>query len=187
MQAILDAALSAAGLPARFGDSEPAAGAAAAAAASDAGTGIHSGELAADLDAADPLSRFRAEFLFPATEPEAVRRAPGSPCVYLCGNSLGLQPRRTRAYVEEELDKWATYGVEGHFRTERPWVTIDELCVEASARLVGALPSEVAVMNSLTVNLHLLMAGFYKPTAARFKIIIEKHAFPSDTVRWRKV
>jgi len=121
------------------------------------------------LDDLDELRVFREEFLVP-------ERAG----VYLCGNSLGLQPRGARAEVLKELDAWARFGVEGHFAGSRPWVTIDEVCVEDMASVVGALPSEVATMNSLTVNLHLMMISFYRPTAERNKILIESKAFPSD-------
>lgn len=137
--------------------------------------------VAARIDAADAGVCRRDEFLLPPTEGTARIRTPGSPSVYLCGNSLGLQPKRTRAYITEELDKWGAHGVEGHFKTARPWVTIDETVRDASAALVGAVPSEVVVMNSLTVNLHLLMVSFYVPVGPRVKILLEEHAFPSDT------
>ena len=107
--------------------------------------------------------------------------------IYLCGNSLGLQPKRLRSYVNEELDKWEIYGVEGHVKPIRPWLTVDETVNESSCRIVGGLPHEVVIMNSLTVNLHLLMVGFYQPNnpnvlpKGRYKILIEDHAFPSDT------
>lgn len=124
-------------------------------------------------DAADPLARFRAEFLFP--------RAPdGSDALYFAGHSLGLQPRKARQYVTEELDDWAKYGVEGHFTARNPWMPYHELLTPAAARLVGAEPLEVAVMNTLTVNVHLLMVSFYRPTKTRFRILIEASAFPSD-------
>lgn len=141
-------------------------------------------DFAAHLDSADELARMRDEFVFPVTGSEAKLRTAGQPVVYLCGNSLGLQPKRTRQCVMEELDKWAEYGVEGHFRTTRPWVTVDETVKEASARVVGASALEVVVMNSLTVNLHLMMVAFYRPTPARHKILIEAKAFPSDHVRY---
>src|ERR1700738_420944 len=105
------------------------------------------------LDAADPLADFRERFLLP-------RRPDGRPLVYLCGHSLGLQPRGARALVEEELDDWARLGVEGHFRGRTPWYSYHETLRDSGARLVGALPQEVVFMNSLTVNLHLLMATF---------------------------
>lgn len=135
-------------------------------------------------DAADELRSLRDEFLFPPTEEGAKIRTGDRPSVYLCGNSLGLQPRAVREELSSELDKWARYGVEGHFKSDLPWVTVDETPVEGMARVVGAKPVEVAVMNSLTVNLHLMMVPFYRPTATRHKIIIEKHAFPSD---WQAV
>ena len=128
---------------------------------------------AARLDAQDPLRAYRAEFLVPP--------APGGEdMLYFCGNSLGLQPAAARRYLEEELDDWARLGVEGHFHAKRPWMSYHEQLAESTARIVGALPSEVVTMNTLTVNLHLLMVSFYRPTPARWKIIIEEKAFPSD-------
>ena len=125
------------------------------------------------MDAEDPLSEFRDRFLIP-------RRPDGEAVVYFAGNSLGLQPKTTRAYVDAELEDWAKYGVEGHFQARHPWMPYHEFLTEQTARLVGAKPNEVVVMNSLTVNLHLMMVSFYRPTPARHKIIIEGHAFPSD-------
>lgn len=147
---------------------------------------LASGERLADPAVAKALEEAgghcqRAAFHVPPTPATAVLRTPGSPCVYLCGNSLGLQPRCTREYVLQDLDKWAEHGVEGHFTEPRPWVTIDETVRDGSAALVGALPSEVVVMNSLTANLHLLMVSFYAPSTSRWKILLEDHAFPSDT------
>lgn len=100
--------------------------------------------------------------------------------MYLCGNSLGLQPRETRAYIDAELKDWATYGVEGHFRARHPWMQYHELLTEQTAAIVGAQPEEVVVMNTLSVNLHLMMVSFYRPTSQRYRIIIEEKAFPSD-------
>ena len=122
----------------------------------------------------------RAQFCLPGTPASATARPLASPAVYLCGNSLGLQPSRTRACVLEELDMWAAHGVEGHFLGARPWVSIEDTVVPGVAALVGAAPSEVAVMGSLTANLHALMASFYVPTASRFRILTEARAFPSD-------
>ncbi|SHF53223.1 Kynureninase [Microbulbifer donghaiensis] len=130
-------------------------------------------EFARKLDREDPLARFRDEFSIPT-------QANGSPEIYLCGNSLGLQPRRARDYVNQELDKWAALGVKGHFDCDFPWMPYHEFLAEASADLVGAQTDEVVVMNSLTVNLHLMMVSFYRPTKQRYKIVIEDHAFPSD-------
>ncbi len=118
------------------------------------------------LDAEDPLAGFREEFHVPS--------------LYFCGNSLGLAPRSARAFVEEELLAWTRHGVEGHFEGKNPWMPYHRLLREPMARVVGALPSEVVVMNSLSVNLHLLMASFYRPTPDRFQILIETGAFPSD-------
>ncbi len=138
-------------------------------------------------DAADPLAPFRSEFLIPpaiaAHDPAraASAAADASPAVYLTGNSLGLQPRATRAAIQQELDDWANLGVEGHLHAKHPWLPYHEELRDDAAALVGALPREVVVMNSLTVNLHLLMAAFYRPTPTRHAIIIEDAAFPSDS------
>jgi len=110
--------------------------------------------------------------------------------IYLCGNSLGLQPKAIRQALLNELDQWAEHGVEGHFRGDLPWMHYHKFLTQQTARLVGALPHEVVVMNTLTVNLHLMMASFYRPTPTRFKIVMEAGAFPSDQyamesqVRW---
>lgn len=125
------------------------------------------------LDDADPLRRFREQFHIP-------RRADGAPVLYFCGHSLGLQPRTARALVEQELDAWARLGVEGHFEGERPWYSYHENFRDAAARLVGALPSEVVFMNSLTVNLHLMLMTFYRPTASRYRLMMDSPPFPSD-------
>ena len=124
-------------------------------------------------DAEDALSAFRKEFLFP-------KQADGTPYAYLCGNSLGLQPKNAKPYILEELEDWECFGVEGHFEARHPWLPYHEFVTDSLARLVGAKPEEVVAMNSLTVNLHLLMASFYRPTSKRFKILIEGNAFPSD-------
>ncbi len=116
---------------------------------------------------------FRERFHIP-------KMANGSDCVYLCGHSLGLQPKSTRNYVEQELQDWARLGVEAHFQARNPWMPYHEILSGPFARLVGALPIEVVAMNSLTVNLHLMMVSFYRPTAQRNKILIEANAFPSD-------
>lgn len=128
---------------------------------------------AEELDRADPLSACRDRFHVP-------RRENGEEEIYFCGNSLGLQPKSARGYVEEVLDDWARRGVRGHFEGGHPWLPYHEFAAEPLARLVGAFPIEVAAMNSLTVNLHLLLASFYRPTPARHRILIEEHAFPSD-------
>lgn len=128
---------------------------------------------ARQLDAAGPFAGSKDRFHIP-------KHTDGTDVIYLTGNSLGLQPKTTRQYIEQELDDWARLGVEGHFHARTPWMPYHETVTEMLARLVGAKPVEVVAMNSLTVNLHLLMASFYRPTAARRKIIIEKGAFPSD-------
>lgn len=127
------------------------------------------------LDGADPLGTYRDQFCIPRTPDGA------ADVVYLCGNSLGLMPKATRDAVVQELDDWARYGVEGHFHAKHPWYPAHEFCRETAARLVGARPHEVVLMNSLTVNLHLMMASFYQPTGERFKIVIEDSCFPSDS------
>ena len=100
--------------------------------------------------------------------------------MYLCGHSLGLQPMSARGYVAQELEDWELLGVEGHFRARNPWVSYNRLLTEQTARLVGALPLEVVTMNSLTVNLHLMMVSFYRPTRQRHRVVVEENAFPSD-------
>ncbi|SFK91046.1 kynureninase [Lysobacter sp. cf310] len=135
-------------------------------------TDLYSESHALALDAADPLPTLREQFLLP--------RHGGSEQAYFCGNSLGLQPRGARAHVEEVLDKWAHEAVEGHFTGQAQWMPYHELVREPLARLVGAKPSEVVAMNSLTANLHLMMVSFYRPTRERPAILIEAGAFPSD-------
>ncbi|HXA01920.1 MAG TPA: kynureninase [Cytophagaceae bacterium] len=124
------------------------------------------------LDETDPLKSFRSRFLFPKTN--------GKDAIYFCGNSLGLQPVDLRKYIEQELQDWAQLGVDGHVHAKNPWVSYHKIVTASAAKTVGALPSEVIVMNSLTVNLHLLMVSFYRPTKQRFKIIMEAGAFSSD-------
>jgi kynureninase len=133
---------------------------------------LHSEAHALALDAADPLGRYRGEFHIPQLE--------GREQLYFCGNSLGLQPKATAAAVLTELEDWAAYGVEAHFRGRNPWMPYHHLLRDPLAALVGAEPGEVVAMNSLTVNLHLLMASFYTPTTDRPAILIEAGAFPSD-------
>jgi kynureninase len=128
---------------------------------------------ALDFDEHDPLREYRSRFHIPL-------RHDGAPCIYLAGNSLGLQPKTARSYIEQELKDWETLGVEGHFRARNPWLSYHELLCAQSARIVGALPAEVVVMNTLTVNLHLMMVTFYRPTTLRHKIIVEGGLFPSD-------
>ncbi|HMW75778.1 MAG TPA: kynureninase, partial [Saprospiraceae bacterium] len=106
--------------------------------------------------------------------------AEGNEQIYLCGNSLGLQPKTTKEYIDNELEDWKNLGVEGHVHARHPWMPYHEFLTEKMARIVGALPSEVVVMNSLTVNLHLMMVSFYRPTKERYKILIEYSPFPSD-------
>lgn len=129
-------------------------------------------EFARSLDSADNLASFRSRFLFPQFE--------GNPVIYFCGNSLGLQPVKTAEFIRQELDDWHRLGVEGHMHARHPWFPYHEFLRESTARLVGGLPHEVVVMNSLTVNLHLLMVSFYRPDSKRYKIIFEKNPFPSD-------
>lgn len=127
---------------------------------------------AKELDSTDPLSPFRSQFYFP-------QRA-GKDCIYLCGNSLGLQPKTTSDFVNSELKNWQERGVEGHFTGDRPWVSYHKNSKAALAKIVGAHEHEVVAMNNLTTNLHLAMASFYKPEGKRTKILIERGAFPSD-------
>lgn len=133
---------------------------------------VNSLEFARKMDAEDPLKSFREQFHFPQHN--------GNNVVYFCGNSLGLQPKATRDYVMHELDEWARHGVEGHFLAKNPWFSYHEILTAAAADLVGAKPTEVVMMNQLTVNLHLLLVTFYRPTKQRYKILCEYKAFPSD-------
>jgi kynureninase len=125
------------------------------------------------LDDRDDLNHFRERFHIP-------KASDGHNAIYFTGNSLGLQPKTARGYVEQELDDWARLAVEGHIHAKNPWLPYHEFVTEPLARVVGAKPLEVVAMNSLTVNLHLLMVSFYQPTSERYKIAIEKGAFPSD-------
>uniref|UniRef100_UPI004049C278 kynureninase n=1 Tax=Flavobacterium sp. TaxID=239 RepID=UPI004049C278 len=127
---------------------------------------------AQNLDQQDPLKDYKNEFIFPKVNNE--------PVIYFTGNSLGLQPKRTKSYVDEVMQDWADLAVEGHFYAEKPWWDYHERFANPLSKVVGANPSEITVMNTLTVNLHLLMVSFYQPTAKRFKIICEAKAFPSD-------
>jgi kynureninase len=129
-------------------------------------------KFARELDSQDKLHKYRDEFIFPKVNDKKV--------IYFTGNSLGLQPKRTKAYVDEVMDDWANLAVEGHFYADKPWWDYHERFAKPLGKIVGALPSEVTVMNTLTVNLHLLMVSFYRPTKTRYKIICEEKAFPSD-------
>lgn len=129
-------------------------------------------EFAREMDQKDPLKSFRDKFHFP--------NFMDTDMVYFTGNSLGLQPKSVGSYIQEELDAWAKYGVEGHFLAEKPWFAYHEFLTEKAAKVVGANPEEVVVTHSLTTNLHLLMVSFFKPEGKRTKIICEAKAFPSD-------
>ena len=129
-------------------------------------------EFAQSLDAQDELRKYRDEFHFPHVN--------GKQVIYFTGNSLGLQPKRTKAYVDEVMNDWANMAVEGHFYADKPWWDYQERFAAPLSDIVGAKPSEVGVMNTLTVNLHLLMVSFYNPTPQKYKIICEEKAFPSD-------
>lgn len=138
------------------------------------GAQFQNGEaFALEMDRRDPLAHFRDRFHFPKTKS-------GADCIYLCGHSLGLQPKNAGSRVEQALRDWADFGVEGHFHANNPWMPYHRQLTQQTAALVGAEPVEVVVMNSLTVNLHLMMASFYHPTNSRHKILIERGAFPSD-------
>ena len=129
-------------------------------------------EFARELDRQDPLRSYREQFHFPQHQ--------GSDVLYFCGNSLGLQPKGVKDALLQELEHWQTYGVEGHFRGEMPWMYYHKFLSAQTARLVGAQEEEVVVMNTLTTNLHLMMVSFYQPTSDRYKIVMEAGAFPSD-------
>eukprot|EP01088_Endostelium_zonatum_P016709 TRINITY_DN4628_c1_g1_i1.p1 TRINITY_DN4628_c1_g1~~TRINITY_DN4628_c1_g1_i1.p1 ORF type:complete len:487 (-),score=80.80 TRINITY_DN4628_c1_g1_i1:42-1502(-) len=160
---------------------------------------LNDSNFASFLDSKDTLAPLRSLFHFP----QLPQQSSSQEVIYLCGNSLGLMPKSTTAFVQMELNEWAARGVEGHFehnpvdfnrldnlhqigtpttgsKPHEPWYTIDENLHEMASRVVGALPLEVCIMNSLSVNLHLMMVPFYKPTATRNKILIEEHSFPSD-------
>jgi kynureninase len=124
-------------------------------------------------DQKDPLAQYRETFHIPKNEE-------GQDWLYFTGNSLGLQPKQTKNYIQQELDDWANLGVEGHFEAKNPWMPYHEFLTETMAEIVGAKPIEVVVMNTLTTNLHLLMVSFYQPTKTKYKILIESDAFPSD-------
>ena len=130
-------------------------------------------DFALSLDAKDELRKYRDKFHIPLQKN-------GEEHIYMCGNSLGLQPKRTKEFLNQELEDWATFGVEGHFHAKNPWMPYHEFLTESYAKIVGAKPTEVVAMNTLTVNLHLMMVSFYKPTENRHKVIIEGDAFPSD-------
>ena len=129
-------------------------------------------EFAKSLDDKDSLKNFRGKFFIPQHE--------GKDCIYFTGNSLGLQAKTTSKYVQQELDDWAKLGVEGHFEAKNPWMPYHEIFPKQLSKIVGCKENEVVVMNQLTVNLHLLMVSFYRPTKQRYKIICEAKAFPSD-------
>ncbi|HNU59990.1 MAG TPA: aminotransferase class V-fold PLP-dependent enzyme, partial [Aquaticitalea sp.] len=137
---------------------------------SDYQTGL---EFAKQQDQKDILAPYRHRFHIP-------RDQSGNELVYLCGNSLGLQPKSTKEYINQELEDWANLGVEGHHEAMHPWLPYHEFLTENMAKVVGAKPIEVVVMNTLTANLHFMMVSFYKPTTTRYKILIEADAFPSD-------
>ena len=130
-------------------------------------------EYALQQDQQDELALYREQFHIPKDNS-------GNDWLYFTGNSLGLQPKTTRAYLQQELDDWAKFGVEGHFEAKNPWMPYHEFLTENMAKIVGAKPIEVVVMNTLTTNLHLLMVSFYQPTKTKYKIVIESDAFPSD-------
>src|SRR5437762_2742126 len=131
-------------------------------------------DFARQLDAEDRLRGFREKFSLPLGKD-------GKPVIYFAGNSLGPMPKSARQIVDDELENWAKLGVDAHHATGTPWYSYHETLREPTARLVGANSLEVICMNSLTVNLHLMMATFYRPTKSRFKVLMEEPAFPSDT------
>ena len=129
-------------------------------------------QFAQDLDQQDELKKYKSQFIFPQHNNKDV--------IYFTGNSLGLQPKKAKDFVDEVMNDWANLAVEGHFYAQKPWWDYHERFANPLSKIVGALPSEVTVMNTLTVNLHLLMVSFYRPTKTRYKIICEEKAFPSD-------
>lgn len=127
---------------------------------------------AREMDAADPLSSYRQKFHFPKKN--------GVDCLYLCGNSLGLEPVGVKPAMTQALDDWAALGIEGYWSASIPWVSYNEHLMKSAEHIIGAKPGEVVVMNTLTINLNLMMVSFYRPTEKRHKILIENSAFPSD-------
>ena len=130
-------------------------------------------EFASQMDTADPLAAYRDRFHIP-------KNIDGAEVIYFTGNSLGLMPKTARGFVDQELDDWQDLAVEGHLHAKHPWLPYHEFLTEKMARIIGAKPIETVVMNSLTVNLHLLLVSFLKPSGQRRKVVIEKGAFPSD-------
>ncbi len=130
-------------------------------------------DFALSLDINDGLSKYRNQFHIPLQEN-------GKECIYFCGNSLGLQPKKTKEFVDQEINDWAVLGVEGHLNAKNPWLPYHEFLSQSYANIVGSKITEVVAMNTLTVNLHLMMVSFYRPTSRRHKIVIEADAFPSD-------
>jgi len=128
---------------------------------------------AKEQDDKDLLKHFRKQFLFPKDKN-------GNDLIYLCGNSLGLQPKKTHEYIKQELNDWAKFGVEGHTKANNGWMEYHELLTKNMADIVGAKQNEIVIMNTLTVNLHLMMVSFYRPTKTKYKIVVEADAFPSD-------
>ncbi len=129
-------------------------------------------EFAKQQDNSDVLNKYRNEFYIPLIN--------GKESIYFTGNSLGLQPKSTQNYILKELENWANFGVEGHFHMKESWYAYHDFFPDKLSKILGCKPNEIVVMNQLTVNIHLLMASFYKPTEKRFKIICEAKAFPSD-------
>ena len=127
---------------------------------------------AQQLDTKDPLAKYRNEFIFPQIN--------NKNAIYFTGNSLGLQPKLAQSYVNEIMNDWGNLAVEGHFQADKPWWDYHERFAKKLSKVVGAKPKEITVMNTLTVNLHLMMVSFYRPTTKRYKIICEEKAFPSD-------
>ena len=130
-------------------------------------------DYAKQQDQNDELSHYRNQFHIPKDKY-------GNELIYMTGNSLGLQPKNTKSYINQELEDWANLGVEGHTEAKNPWLPYHEFLTQSIANVVGAKPIEVVVMNTLTANLHFMMVSFYKPTKTRYKILIESDAFPSD-------
>ncbi|MFW9984355.1 MAG: kynureninase, partial [Candidatus Odinarchaeota archaeon] len=130
-------------------------------------------DYASEMDAKDPLHQYRDQFLLPADTGK-------TPAIYFLGNSLGLQLKTARAHLESVMNGWEQWGVEAYTKGDRPWVSYEDVVRDSVARIMGAKSTEVVLMNSLTVNLHLMLVSFYRPTTSRYKVIIEQKAFPSD-------